>query len=80
MTELTAASPIDGRPAAAVAVPLETLLTIRMVLVDCDSELSAQSHGRPASRRMDLQSIADHCRQATSELGKLHPSLKERTA
>lgn len=67
---IKAPSPLGGPDVPAVIVPLEVLRSIRLVLVNSDSELSAQGHGRPASDKMELLSISDHCRQATKELDK----------
>lgn len=59
---------VEGRPATGVVVPVETLAAIRLALVNCDSELSAQGHGRPQSAKTELLSMSNSCRVLTREI------------
>lgn len=70
-----AVSPVDGRPAAGVIVPIETIEAIRKCLVSCDSELSAQAHGRPAADKTELTWLSGICRQLETEVAKLRNAL-----
>lgn len=40
------------------------------ILVDCDSELSAQSHGRPASDKEELGALSHRCRTLYERIAK----------
>lgn len=49
-------------------VTTDLLDDIRQCLVSCDSELSAQAHGRPASDKEELSILSNRCRRLAEKL------------